>query len=257
MTQVTAHALGDAEPGPIARIRPAVGEHIELTQVEAEATSPSFSRTGHARRGVLLRRALDVVLAALALVLLSPVLLVVAVALRLDSPGPVLFRQRRLGRHMVPFTVHKFRTMQSGANDDMHREYVRTLINGAQLKPQPPEGLYKLVVDDRITRVGRVLRSWSLDELPQLWNVLRGEMSLVGPRPVIPYEAEIYPSSYLRRFDVKPGLTGLWQVSGRNECSYDEMVRLDIDYVERASFRLDLAILIRTFSVVLRRQGVA
>ena len=246
MTQVTAHALGDTEPGQLARIRPAVAERIEPTPLDAEATSPSFSRTGHARRDVLLRRALDVVLAALGLVLLAPVLLVVAVALRLDSPGPVLFRQRRLGRHMAPFTVHKFRTMQSGANDDMHREYVRTLIDGAQPTPQPPEGLYKLVVDDRITRVGRVLRSWSLDELPQLWNVLRGEMSLVGPRPVIPYEAEIYPSSYLRRFDVKPGLTGLWQVSGRNECSYDEMVRLDIDYVERASFRLDLAILIRT-----------
>ncbi len=121
--------------------------------------------------------------------------------------------------------------------------------------------LYKLSLDDRVTRAGRFLRSWSLDELPQLLNVLRGEMALVGPRPVIPYEVEMYPEHYLRRFDVKPGLTGLWQVSGRNERSYEEMVRFDLEYAQRASQRgallLDLRILASTVPVVLGRLGVS
>jgi lipopolysaccharide/colanic/teichoic acid biosynthesis glycosyltransferase len=173
----------------------------------------------------------------------------------------VLFRQRRLGRNMRPFTVLKFRTMRADADSAVHREYVRQLIGTQPAKQLPEEhangGLFKLAVDDRITRVGRFLRSWSLDEVPQLWNVLRGEMSLVGPRPVIEYEVEQYPDWYLRRFAVKPGLTGLWQVSGRNELSYEDMVRFDIEYAERRSLWLDLRILARTALVVMRRQGVA
>jgi lipopolysaccharide/colanic/teichoic acid biosynthesis glycosyltransferase len=204
----------------------------------------------------LARRALDVSIAGTALLVLVPVIVVAALAVRATSPGPVLFRQRRLGRHMRPFTVLKFRTMRADADSKVHREYVRQLI-GTEPEGQRREGLYKLAVDDRITRVGRFLRSWSLDELPQLWNVLRGEMSLVGPRPVIEYEVEQYPDWYLRRFAVKPGLTGLWQVSGRNELSYEDMVRFDIEYAERRSLWLDLRILARTALVVMRRQGVA
>jgi lipopolysaccharide/colanic/teichoic acid biosynthesis glycosyltransferase len=201
-------------------------------------------------------RAFDLGVAGLTLIVLAPVIAVVALAVRLSSPGPILFRQRRLGRDLRPFTVLKFRTMRANSDAGVHRDYVRSLIGG-KAENREHGTLYKLVVDDRITAVGRVLRSWSLDELPQLWNVVRGEMSLVGPRPVIEYEVEEYPPWYLRRFAVKPGLTGLWQVSGRNERTYEEMVRFDVEYAERHSLWLDLKILARTAWVVIRRQGVA
>ena len=225
---------------------------VDVTTM-AELTS-TVSRARPATSAV--RRMIDVSIAGSALLLLVPVIVVAAIAVRVTSPGPVLFRQRRLGRHMRPFTVLKFRTMRADADSAVHREYVRQLI-GTQPQDERREGLYKLAVDDRITGVGRFLRSWSLDEVPQLWNVLRGEMSLVGPRPVIEYEVEQYPDWYLRRFAVKPGLTGLWQVSGRNQLTYEDMVRYDIEYAERRSLWLDLRILARTALVVLRRQGVA
>jgi lipopolysaccharide/colanic/teichoic acid biosynthesis glycosyltransferase len=225
---------------------------VDVTTM-AELTS-TVSRPGPATS--LARRAIDVTIAGTALLVLVPVIAVAAIAVRLSSPGPVLFRQRRLGRHMQPFTVLKFRTMRADADSALHRDYVRSLI-GTQPPENAPDNLYKLVIDPRVTRVGRFLRSWSLDEVPQLWNVLRGEMSLVGPRPVIEYEVEQYPDWYLRRFAVKPGLTGLWQVSGRNEKTYEEMVRYDIEYAERRSLWLDLRILARTALVVMRRQGVA
>jgi lipopolysaccharide/colanic/teichoic acid biosynthesis glycosyltransferase len=204
----------------------------------------------------LARRTLDVSIAGTVLLVLVPVIVLAAIAVRASSPGPVLFRQRRLGRNMRPFTVLKFRTMKADADSALHREYVRSLI-ATEPREGAPDNLYKLVVDPRVTRVGRFLRSWSIDEVPQLWNVLRGEMSLVGPRPVIEYEVEQYPEWYLRRFAVKPGLTGLWQVSGRNERTYEEMVRFDIEYAERRSLWMDLRILARTALVVMRRQGVA
>jgi lipopolysaccharide/colanic/teichoic acid biosynthesis glycosyltransferase len=222
------------------------------------STMAELTRTvAHPRPATsLARRALDVSVAGTVLLLMVPVIALAALAVRMSSPGPVLFRQRRLGRHMQPFTVLKFRTMRADADSALHRDYVRSLI-GTQPPEDAPENLYKLVIDPRVTRVGRFLRSWSLDEVPQLWNVLRGEMSLVGPRPVIEYEVEQYPDWYLRRFAVKPGLTGLWQVSGRNEKTYEEMVRYDIEYAERRSLWLDLRILARTALVVMRRQGVA
>jgi lipopolysaccharide/colanic/teichoic acid biosynthesis glycosyltransferase len=201
------------------------------------------------------RRLLDFMVAGILLLGLAPLLVMVAVAIRVDSSGPVLFRQRRVGRGRREFTIFKFRTMRRNADATRHRKYVQTLIDG---NSESERGrLYKLSVDDRVTKVGRFLRSWSLDELPQLINVLRGEMALVGPRPVIPYEVDMYPDTYYRRFAVKPGLTGLWQVSGRNERTYDEMVSFDIEYAEAASLLLDLRILVKTVPVVLRRQGVA
>jgi lipopolysaccharide/colanic/teichoic acid biosynthesis glycosyltransferase len=204
-----------------------------------------------------LRRALELVVAAVVLLLVLPALIVIAATIRLTSPGPAIFRQERLGRDMRPFRVWKFRTMRADADAEPHRAYVRSLI-GRSGEPAPRHGtLYKLAVDNRVTRVGRVLRHWSLDELPQLWNVLRGDMALVGPRPVIAYEVEQYPESYLRRFAVKPGMTGLWQVSGRNARTYDEMVHFDIAYAENNSLWADVRILARTAVVVLRRQGVA
>jgi lipopolysaccharide/colanic/teichoic acid biosynthesis glycosyltransferase len=201
------------------------------------------------------RRLLDVLVAATLLLLLAPLLLAIALAIRFDSKGPVFFRQRRVGRGQREFTIFKFRTMRHGADATRHRKYVQSLIDN---DCESERGrLYKLSVDDRVTPVGRFLRSWSLDELPQLINVLVGQMALVGPRPVIPYEVEMYPDAYLKRFAVKPGLTGLWQVSGRNERTYDEMVFFDIEYARASSLWLDLRILARTVPVVLRRQGVA
>jgi lipopolysaccharide/colanic/teichoic acid biosynthesis glycosyltransferase len=202
-------------------------------------------------------RALDLALGGLALIAVVPLLLIIALAIKINSPGPVIFRQRRLGRDARAFTVLKFRTMRSGAGESRHEEYVRTLINNAPAEHDERQPLYKLVVDDRITGVGRVLRKLSLDELPQIWNVLRGDMSLVGPRPVIPYEAEIYPDWYRERFGVKPGITGLWQVSGRNRRTYEEMVKLDIEFARRRTLGLYLTILARTVPVVFMRKGVA
>lgn len=204
-------------------------------------------------------RSIDVLLASLGLIACAPLLLATCIAIRLERGGPAIFHQRRLGRGKRAFTVHKFRTMRLQADPEIHRQYVQTLIAGVEDTRTGSDGrdLYKLAADDRVTRVGRILRKSSLDELPQLFDVLRGHMSLVGPRPVIPYEAELYPPSYNRRFDVKPGLTGLWQVNGRNERTYREMIALDIDWVERQSLRLYLSILARTPWVLLQRRGAA
>ncbi|UGS37766.1 sugar transferase [Capillimicrobium parvum] len=201
------------------------------------------------------RRARDVTGAAIVLLFLSPVMAVIAIAVRLSSPGPALFRQQRIGRGMRPFTVLKFRTMWTDSDAAAHREYVSGLIAGTPDGPR--QGLYKLAGDDRVTGIGRSLRRWSLDELPQLWNVLRGDMSLVGPRPVIAYEVERYPEWYFDRFRVRPGMTGLWQVSGRNERTYEEMVSFDVEYALTTTLRGDCVILFKTLWVVVARRGVA
>ena len=208
----------------------------------------------------LCRRLFDLVFAGALILLLSPLLVAVTVAIRLDSRGPAFFRQRRVGFHEREFTLFKFRSMRLDADPRGHQEYVTALIKGSEDgddKSGDDEGetLYKLAVDNRITPVGRWIRKWSIDELPQLFNVLFGDMTLVGPRPAIPYEVAEYPTWYLQRFSVKPGLTGYWQVSGRNERTYEEMVRLDIEYVERRSLALDLSILVKTPWVVLSRKG--
>lgn len=150
-----------------------------------------------------------------------------------------------------PFVLYKFRTMQSGADDAVHREYQRRYISGAG-EGSGPRTTYKLRPDPRVTRVGRWLRRWGGDELPQLLNVLRGEMSIVGPRPPIPYEIEFYQPWQRRRLDIKPGMTGLWQVSKRNGLTFDEMVRLDLFYIENWSLKLDLLIILRTLPAMLR-----
>ncbi|MDQ3721862.1 MAG: sugar transferase [Actinomycetota bacterium] len=224
------------------------------------AVKPARARRVAPVSRAILGRALDLTLALLLLVILAPLMAVIALAIRLDSPGSPIFRQRRLGRRERPFTVNKFRTMRAASDSEPHRAYIRELIaHGAGAARQDGAGkpLFKLAVDDRVTRTGRFLRRWSLDELPQLWNVVRGDMSLVGPRPVIAYEAELYPDWYRERFAVKPGLTGLWQVSGRNERTYEEMAHLDVEYARRQSLRLDLTILLKTIWIVLSRKGVA
>jgi lipopolysaccharide/colanic/teichoic acid biosynthesis glycosyltransferase len=198
-------------------------------------------------------RMLDVVLSGLMLILLAPLFALVAVAIWLDSGRPVFFRQRRFGIGLTTFTIYKFRTMRTDTSAAPHRQYVVGLIRGAR----DESGLYKLRGDQRITRVGRVLRRFSLDELPQLWNALRGDMSLVGPRPALPYEVEWYPREWMQRFSVRPGITGLWQVSGRNQLNFDGMVQLDLDYARRRSLWLNLRILARTPWVVVHGKGAA
>jgi len=205
----------------------------------------------------VVKRAFDLAAAALALVLLSPLWVLMALLIKLDSKGPVLYRQERVGMDGRIFLFLKFRTMRTGADDRIHREFQRQYIEG---RPETNLGdsvrpVYKLHDDPRVTRTGRWLRRTSLDELPQLLNVLRGDMSLVGPRPPIPYEVEAYALWHRKRLDMKPGMTGLWQVSGRNRLSFDEMVRLDLFYIENWSLWLDLKIMLRTLPVLLRGEA--
>jgi len=205
------------------------------------------------------KRTFDCLFAALALLVLAPLLLLVGLAIALDSPGPVIYRQKRLGRRGVPFTFYKFRSMWIDVDDRIHRDFVVGLIREGDAQPAPPGSRanpYKLSGDARITRIGRFIRKTSIDELPQLFNVLRGDMSLVGPRPPLPYEAANYEPWHLRRIlGVQPGLTGLWQVEGRSRVSFNEMVRMDLRYLHKCSFGLDLRILLRTVRVVLMCDG--
>lgn len=203
----------------------------------------------------LAKRVLDLTVALPCLLLVAPLLLAVAVTIRLTSPGPALFRQVRLGRDRRPFVLCKFRTMYSGCPDDVHREYVRKLLTDSRPPDGGREGVFKLDGDSRITPVGRLLRRASIDELPQLLNVIRGDMSLVGPRPALDWEAEMFGAGYERRFAVPPGLTGLWQVSGRNALTMKEGLDLDLEYVGRQSLAVDLWILARTIPVVLSTRG--
>jgi lipopolysaccharide/colanic/teichoic acid biosynthesis glycosyltransferase len=199
----------------------------------------------------------DLAVGGLFLVLSTPVLILVALLVRLTSPGPVLFRQTRIGEHGRTFQMYKFRTMQAECSDRPHREYVVKLLTNPDTREVVREGLYKLANDSRLTRIGGVLRRTSLDELPQLINVLRGEMSLVGPRPMLPWEVEMLGPIHRRRLEVPAGITGLWQVSGRNRLTMTQALDLDVEYVRRASLALDLWILIRTAFVLLVPRGDA
>jgi lipopolysaccharide/colanic/teichoic acid biosynthesis glycosyltransferase len=198
------------------------------------------------------KRLLDATVALLLLIGLAPLLLLCALAVWLSSPGPALFRQQRIGEGGRPFTMLKFRSMVVNADASQHRAYASAFIQGTAARERTADGeVYKLVRDPRITPVGRVLRATSLDELPQLWNVLRGEMSLVGPRPPIAYEVESYQPRHLQRLGTKPGITGLWQVSGWSKTTFEEMVELDIEYIRRRSVALDLWIIAKTIPVVI------
>ena len=210
---------------------------------------------------LLLKRLLDVVGASLGLVVAAPVMALIALAIKGDSPGPVLFRQERIGSGGRRFGVLKFRTMRDGVSDEAHRQLVTRMLRGEDARAgeiaQDGRPVFKLTRDDRVTRVGRWLRRTSLDELPQLFNVLRAEMSLVGPRPPLPYEFEAYDHWQFDRLRVLPGMTGLWQVSGRNLLTYRQMCELDVAYVRSWSLWLDIRILLRTVPVVLFNSGRA
>lgn len=228
----------------------------EVNVVPAEAAEriePVTSRTRSVWDVPL--RALDIAVATLALLVLAPLLMMVALAIRLDDGGPAIFRQERSGRGRKPFTVLKFRTMAVNNDESEHRREVLRQLNGGRAKGGAVG--FKPRTDPRITRVGRVLRRYSLDELPQLVNVLRGEMSVVGPRPIPVWEADSLPGWAEPRFQVKPGVTGLWQVEGRNQLSMADMLELDVRYARGRSLWKDLSILMRTVPTVLTGRGAA
>ncbi len=198
------------------------------------------------------KRSLDVSISTIVLLVLLPVLLVVSLLVRLSSPGPVLFRQQRVGREGKRFSFYKFRTMYYGSDDSAHRAYYQQLVEGAA---RPVGRSFKLEDDPRVTPIGRFLRRYSIDEFPQLFNVLRGDMSLVGPRPPIPFEVELYGTRELQRLTVRPGITGLWQVSGRSNLDFQTMIELDLAYIAGWSLLNDIRILLRTPWAVISARG--
>jgi lipopolysaccharide/colanic/teichoic acid biosynthesis glycosyltransferase len=216
----------------------------------------------------LAKRILDVVISLIALIILAPVLLVVALVTVLDSPGPAIFAQKRVGGRRwsyggyaywqtFEFKCLKFRTMVQDADPARHRQFIKALIDG-EVDPNGSGGAkFKLEQDPRITRVGRILRKLSLDELPQLFNVLRGEMSLVGPRPDIPYAVELYKPGWHERFAATSGITGYWQTHGRGDVTFEKMVEMDIEYVRNSSLALDLHTLVLTIPTVITGRGAS
>jgi len=219
--------------------------------VEGEAVAQAPGET------LLWKRALDLVAGVALLVASFPLWIIIAVLIKLDSRGPVLYAQEAIGRGGQPFRLYKFRTMRTDADNERHRSYIATFVRGssAQHEDDRERKVYKMVDDDRVTRVGRWLRRLSVDELPQLLNVLRGEMSVVGPRPPLPYESALYDDWARQRLAVQPGITGLYQVTRRSEASFREMVEVDLDYIRRRSLWLDLGIMARTAPVMLLGKG--
>jgi exopolysaccharide biosynthesis polyprenyl glycosylphosphotransferase len=206
--------------------------------------------------GLTAKRVLDVAAVTAGGIVLLPALGLIAAGIKLTSPGPVLYKQERVGRQGRRFTLYKFRSMVVNNDDEAHRNYVKSLMRGkAAGVDAHGRKVYKMMDDPRVTRFGRFLRRTSLDELPQLWNVFRGEMSLVGPRPCLPYEWDLYEDWQRHRLDVVPGITGLWQVTGRSQVSFEEMVLLDLHYITNWSLGLDLALLTRTIPVVIHGSG--
>jgi lipopolysaccharide/colanic/teichoic acid biosynthesis glycosyltransferase len=209
-------------------------------------------RTAAPARGQeAVKRLIDLSLSVPLLIIVTPLLLLLWCLVRFTSDGPAFFRQERVGRDMRSFTMLKLRTMYVGNHDEIHRNYVTNMLSAEEPAEAGENGLFKLDGDPRVTRLGAWLRRTSLDELPQLLNVVRGDMSLVGPRPVLPWEAEMIGERYQRRFTVKPGLSGLWQVSGRSRLTMREAFELDIEYVDRYSLTLDLIIILRTVPAIL------
>lgn len=237
----------------------------------AVRTAPKYSVTYRAAYFAC-KRFLDLTVTLLAHITLLPLLGLIALAIKLDSPGPVLFVQERVGSRRrtengrswwepCTFNFYKFRTMRADVDQDLHRKFMEAYIAGDEeamraLQPDPDSAsAFKLTGDKRITRIGKFLRKTSLDELPQLWNVLKGDMSIVGPRPAIPYEVESYSAEHLQRLHTIPGITGLWQVSGRAELSFDDAIQLDLQYIKQQSLWLDIKIIFWTIRAVTSGRG--
>jgi exopolysaccharide biosynthesis polyprenyl glycosylphosphotransferase len=221
-------------------------------------TGPGLGEPALKGMGVVAKRFVDVGVAGMVVVVFAPLFGAIALLVRLLSPGPVLFRQIRAGKDGNPFTFYKFRTMSHDSDSTLHREYATNFIGGKELRLRDEDKnkkIYKMPNDPRVTSIGRILRKTSLDELPQLFNVIKGDMSLVGPRPPIAYELTIYKEWHKRRLRAKPGITGLWQVSGRSSVPFHDMVLLDLYYINRWSLLLDLEIMLKTIPVVLYGKG--
>lgn len=201
------------------------------------------------------KRVLDVCLALFSILLFGTLMLVIALGIRISSPGPVFYRQKRIGKDGFPFDMLKFRSMQVRNNMDLHREYVQKLIKHNTGPLDLGKKSLKTMSDPRITGLGKYLRKFSLDELPQFFNVLKGEMSIVGPRPSLPYEYEVYQDWHKRRLSVLPGITGLWQVKARNLVPFDEMVLMDLEYIQTMNLWLDIKIIFLTPIEMIRGKG--
>ncbi len=230
---------------------------LDNLHVESVAGVPVLGPAGTNLVGLnlALKRVFDMVVSFVLLVVLSPLMLLIALLVKATSRGPVFFVQKRVGRGGRIFRMLKFRTMYTGSSEKIHRKAMEQVIANGRPVDRDGKEVFKPVRDPRVTPVGRVLRRFSLDELPQLINVLKGDMSLVGPRPAIPYEVELYNERHRRRLEALPGITGLWQVSGRNRLSFEQMVDLDLQYMRNWSPSLDLRILAKTLVAVLVHRG--
>jgi lipopolysaccharide/colanic/teichoic acid biosynthesis glycosyltransferase len=206
------------------------------------------------RKFPLWKRILDIIGSLSGIILTAPIMILIALAIKLSSSGPVIYSQVRIGYRGKPFLMHKFRSMISGCSETMHIQYVKEFMIGKAQKNS--DGIFKLKDDPRVTTVGSFIRKWSLDELPQFFNVLKGEMSLVGPRPDPDYAANDYAHwHYLRTMTTKPGITGLWQVEGRCQVDFEDMIRMDIRYGRSISLITDMKLILRTFKAVLSQAG--
>ncbi len=259
----------EREVGPEQSTKIAISFHVFPDQWDREQKDWTADRklypdlnhkTPRKRLPLTIKRVMDFGVSAMILLTISPILAVIAAIIKLTSKGPVIFKQERLGQSGARFDCLKFRTMYANNDPKIHQEYIAQFIAGKETAAGQQENgkkpVYKITNDPRVTPIGRFLRKTSLDELPQFWNVLRGEMSLVGPRPPVPYEFEIYDTWHRRRvLELKPGITGLWQVSGRSSTTFDDMVRLDIRYCRSWSLWLDIKILLATPSAIFTGQG--
>ncbi len=227
---------------------------LEKQLEAAEVFSLRIGRLEQSQLQLGVKRAMDLFFSALVLVGGAPLFLFLALAVKCSSRGPVFFRQTRLGKNGIPFTFYKFRTMHHNNDESVHRSFAQSFING-KMESHQGGRVFKMISDPRVTRIGTFLRQSSLDELPQFWNILKGEMSLVGPRPPIHYELDHYQDWHKDRLKAKPGLTGLWQVSGRSRVPFDEMVMLDLHYITHWSLAMDLRIIFKTIPVLLKGDG--
>ena len=230
-------------------------EHFRTAEPSAGTGQAAFRRSRFER---FLKRSTDILMSLAVLVLGFPFFLAIALLIKLTSKGPVFFKQERIGENGGVFAFFKFRTMRTDSDDSIHREFTRNFIQGRLPEPSLDAGkseVYKMTDDPRVTAVGGFLRKTSLDELPQFINILRGEMTIVGPRPPLPYEYECYDEWHKLRLRVRPGLTGLWQVNGRSSVPFHEMVKMDIYYIENWSLMLDFKIMLKTVPVMLAGTG--
>jgi lipopolysaccharide/colanic/teichoic acid biosynthesis glycosyltransferase len=235
-------------PSPLKRIRRRMERSLP-------AQIDQSNHTLERRTYLTLKRVMDLAIAAAALIVLGPVMVVIALLIRLDSPGPALFRQTRIGRGGRPFRVFKFRSMKDKLDDSSHRAFMQAFVKGDIRRATSGRIIFKPIDKSQITRVGAFLRRTSLDELPQVLNVLKGDMSIVGPRPNVPWEVEAYEDWHMERLAVQPGITGLAQINGRSGLDFDTIVKYDIEYVRKQSLKLDVQILLNTLLPVLNGKG--